>query len=98
MAKKSIVPVTDAVLQQREADAAAHADPLGRRRPDAVAELAEVGHEDEVPRLPGAAGEADALPEGRGQGDLAELLAGVARLLHERQGPVSAGSTRQYEP
>ena len=87
MLKKSMVPVTWSSSISGEADAAPHPDPLGGGRPDAVAEPAEVGDEDEVPRSPGAPGETHALTEGRGEGDLAELVAGATRFLHERQGP-----------
>ena len=66
-------------------------DPLGGGRADAVAELAEVGDEDQVPRSPGAPGEADALPEGRGQGDLAELVAGAHPIPARTSGPGRPG-------
>ena len=65
--KKSIVPITLAAHHEREADAGLDPGPLRGGRAHAVGHLADVLDEHQVPRPPGAAGQAHALGEAGAQ-------------------------------
>ena len=81
-----MVPITRPLSMIGKQTRRLQAVPLGHRGAGAGLHLAQVGHEDEVSRLPGLAVEPLSLAESRLGRDPPEVLADRARILREPQG------------